>query len=277
MVTLVLGLFEFLEHLADGFGALFLQVSRHRGVLLRRLGLHLLDTQILQQLLLGFDQFADRLITEVDRLDDILLGQLVASCLHHHHTFRGAGDDQIKIPAFHLAVARIEDEVIAEEAHPHGRHRAVEGDTRQQCGNRGTGHCQYIRRDPFVQRETGGHHLKVIPEPTREQRPHRPVNQTGCEGGALRGPTFTALVAARDPSCGVQPLFVIADQRQKIDAFASAGAGGGHQDGGIATFNENRSARLGGKSSGGQSNLASVKGDRLGLSLHDGLCPLVNG
>ena len=74
LVALILGLVEFLEHLADRLGALLLQVSRHCGVLLGGLRLHLFDAQILQQLLLGFDQFADRFVTEVDRFDHILFG-----------------------------------------------------------------------------------------------------------------------------------------------------------------------------------------------------------
>ena len=88
-----------------------------------------------------------------------MLGQLVGAGLDHHHAVRGAGDHQVQITPFDLPVTRVEDEVIPQQTHPHGCHRAVEGDARKQRGYRCARHRQNIGGDPLIEGQAGGHHL----------------------------------------------------------------------------------------------------------------------
>ena len=60
-----------------------------------------------------------------------------------------------------------------------------------------------------------------------------------------------------------------------VDAWAAAGAGGGDQNRGIATLNHHRVPSLGGEPTGSQPDLPTIEGDRLSLSLHVRLCPVV--
>ena len=151
-----------------------------------------------------------------------MLGQLVGAGLNHHHAVRGAGDHQVQITPFDLPITRIKHEVIPEQTHPHGCHRAVEGDARQQRGNRCARHRKNISGDPLIKGQAGGHHLQVVAQPAGEQWPHRAVNQSGRERGPFGGAALTTHVAAGNAASCIKPLLVIADQRQEINAFSSA-------------------------------------------------------
>ena len=222
---------------------------------------------------LGLDQFAHGLVAEVDRLDHVLLGQLVGACLHHHHTGGGASHNQIKIAALNLPVAGVEHKVVAEQGHPHRRHRAGEGDLGQQGGDGGSRHREHVGGNALIERQHGGNHLDVVPQPGGEEGPQGAIDQPGGEDRALGGACFAAEEAAGNPTGGVEPLLVVAGEGEKIDAFAAAGAGGGDENGCIATFNQHRTPGLGGETTGGQSDLPTIEGDRLRLSLHWALCP----
>ena len=274
-IALGLGLAELLEHLTDRFGAFLLQEGGQGWIFHLGFGNHLLDTQIAQQLELGLDQFAHGFVAEVDRLDHVLLGQLVGACLHHHHTGGRAGHHQVKIAALNLPVAGVEHEVVAQQGHPHRRHRAGEGDLGQEGGDRGPRHGEHVGWNALIERQHGGNHLDVIPQPGWEKGPQGAIDQPRGEDGALRGARFAAEEAAGNPSGGIQPLFVVAGEGEEIDAFAAAGAGGGHENRGIAAFNQHRTPGLGGETTGGQSDLPTIEGDRLRLSLHWALCPFV--
>ena len=158
-VPLVLALIKLAEDSADRFGALLLEIGRNCAVFFRLLRLHLGDAQILEQLFLSLDQFADRFVAEIDRLDHVLLGQLVGAGLDHHHAVGSTGDHQVQITPFDLPVTRVEDEVIPQQTHPHGCHRAVEGDARKQRGYRCARHRQNIGGDPLIEGQAGGYHL----------------------------------------------------------------------------------------------------------------------
>ena len=113
VVALALGLLELLEYLADGLGAVLFQVGGQSGILLRGGWKDLLDSRILEDRLLRFDQFADGFIAEIDRFDHVLFRKLVGAGFHHHDAVRCAGNDQIEITALDLAVTGIEYKVVA--------------------------------------------------------------------------------------------------------------------------------------------------------------------
>ena len=92
-VALLFALIKLLEHLADRFGAVFIEIGRNCFVFSGCFRLDLLDAQILQQLLLGLDQFTDRFVTEVDCFDDVPFRQLVGTGFHHHHTVGCSSDN----------------------------------------------------------------------------------------------------------------------------------------------------------------------------------------
>ncbi len=127
-IALGFGERELGEHCTDVFGALLGQVVGNGGVFLGLFGHHLLDAQLSDRFFLVADQLEDRFVAEVDRLDHVLFRQLLGAGFHHHHTFGGAGHHQIKLGALDLAVAGVEDEVVAQQADAHGGHRSVEGD-----------------------------------------------------------------------------------------------------------------------------------------------------
>ena len=221
-VALGLGLGELHEHFADAAGTFLLQEVGQGGVDDLGLGEHLLDAELLEQILLGLDQFTDGFIAEVDRFDHILLGELVGTCFHHDHPLGGAGHHQIQLAALDLAEAGVEHEVVTQQADPHRGHRALEGDAGQQGGQGGAGHGQHIGRHPLVEGEAGGHDLDVVPHPAGEQGPHRPIDQAAGEDRPFGGARFAPEEAARDATGGVEPLFVVAHQGEEIDAFAAS-------------------------------------------------------
>ena len=95
VIALFFALLKFAEHSADRLCALLFKVSRNCGVFFGRFRFDLLDAQVLQQRFLGFDQLLDRLIAEINRLNDVSFGELVGACLNHHHTISRASDDEV--------------------------------------------------------------------------------------------------------------------------------------------------------------------------------------
>ena len=238
LITLLLGLLKLLEHLTDGFGAVLFEVSGHGRVFFRSLRFHLLNAEILQQALLGLDQFADGFVAEVDRLDHILFRQLIRSGFHHHHAVGCSGNDEVEIAPFNFPVAGVQNEVIPQQADADCSHRTVERDPGEQCCDRCARHGQHIGRNAFVKGQASGHHLEVIPQPGWEQRPHRPVDQSGDQGGSFRWPTFPSHVAAWDASRCVETLLVVADEGKEVDSLSACGACGGDEYGGVAAFDQ---------------------------------------
>ena len=95
VIAFFFALLKFAEHSADRFCALLFKVSRNCGVFFGRFRLDLLNAEVFQQRFLGFDQLLDRLIAEINRLNDVSFGELVGACLNHHHTIRCASDDEV--------------------------------------------------------------------------------------------------------------------------------------------------------------------------------------
>ena len=159
---------ELLEHLTDATGTFLFKEVGQGGVDDLGFGDHLLDAELLEQVLLRLDQFAHRFVAEVDRFDHVLLGQLVGTGFHHHHALGRASYHQIKLAALDFAEAGVEHEVVAEQAHPHGGHGAIEGDTGQQGCHRGAGDGEHIGWHALIEREAGGHDLDVVAHPAGE-------------------------------------------------------------------------------------------------------------
>ena len=95
VITLLFTLLKLAEHSTDCFGALLFEISRNSVVFFGRFRLDLLNAKVLQQCFLGFDEFLDGFIAEINRLNDVSFGELVGACLNHHHTIRCASDDEV--------------------------------------------------------------------------------------------------------------------------------------------------------------------------------------
>ena len=113
----------------------------------------------------------------------------------------------------------------------------MERDSGQQGGQGGAGHGQHIRWHPLIERHAGGHHLQVIAEPAGEQGAQRPIDQASNQRGALGRAGFTTHEAAGDATGGIEPLFVVAGEGEKINALPRIRSGGGDQHSRVSTLN----------------------------------------
>ena len=81
-----------------------------------------------------------------------------------------------------------------------------------QGGEGSTGYGQHIGWYPFIQRQTGGNDLEVVPQPIWEQGPDWTIDQSAGEDCPLWWARLPAKETARDATSGIEPLFVVAGE-----------------------------------------------------------------
>ena len=86
---------------------------------LGRLDLELLLAGLLAQLLDRGDELLDLGVGDVERVEDLGLGDALGAALDHQDRLVGAGDDQVHLELLERLLLGVDDEVAVELADPH--------------------------------------------------------------------------------------------------------------------------------------------------------------
>ena len=188
-----------------------------------------------------FDDLADLGVSELDRAEEIFLGDLVAAALDHHDGVGGAGDDDVHAAGSVLRQRGIADEcAVLVAAHAHGGDRLVERNVAErERGARGAD-AEHVGVELRIDRKHRRDDLNVVAETLGEERANRPVDLARADHRVFGRPSFALDVAAGNLSGRVHLLFEVAGKWEKVDAFTRflGGGGGAEHDVLVAITNQ---------------------------------------
>ena len=145
----------------------------------------------------------------------------------HHDAVGGADDHDVQQALAHLIVGGIDDELAVDLAHAH----RADGAEERNIGKRQRGRCAVDAENVGIITRIGRQHegddLRLALESLGEHRTHRAIDLAAGEHFALAHAAFALDEAAGKASAGVGVFAVINGEREKIDAFARIGIGGG--------------------------------------------------
>ena len=171
---------------------------------------------------------------DVERVEDLRLGNLVGTRLDHQDGLFGAGHDEVEVRALlgvreQVLLFGIDDEVAVDLADAHGSDRRREGDVGEHDGRRGAIHGQDVVRMDVVDGQRDRDQLRVVAPVLRKQRPQRAVDHARGQGRLLPRPALALEERPRDFPRGVHSLLHVDRERQEIDiAHGSGDRGGEH-------------------------------------------------
>ncbi len=174
-------------------------------------------------------------MTELDGLEELLLGDLLGAALDHHHGIGRAGHDHVERARFELGLRRVDDRLSIDEADAHAGDIVIERDIghgeRRTCADE----RHDVRIDLGIDREDRDDDMDVVTETFGEERPDRTIDDARGERRLL-GRTALALdETARDLSGGVHALFIVDGEGEELDALAGVGTcGNGGEHAGVA-------------------------------------------
>ncbi len=213
-------------------------------------------------------------VGDVERVEDLGLGDLVRAGLHHQDRLLGAGHDQVELRGVlrileEVRLGGIHDEVSIHLADPHGAHGGGERDVGEHQRRRRTVHREDVIGMNVVDRQRDRHQLGVIAPFLREQRPDRPVDHPRGQRPLLTGATLALEERAGDFPGRVHPLLDVHRQREEIDV-AEAPCDGGCEDHRVPLANDHRARGLLGHPAGLKRDLAAgdLHGDPRHVTTH---------
>ena len=219
------------------------------------------------------DHVADALdlgVSELEREQHRLLGDLVGAGLDHRQRVARADDDQVEIRVLvGLLERRVDDELAVDPGDANGAHRAEERQRRdRERGGRAVDAEDVVPVD-HVRGEDGADHLHLVPEALRPERPDRAVDHARGEGRPLGRLPFALEEAARDLPGGVHLLLDVDGQREEVRVGAGLlPADGRREDHRVAGADDDCAVGLLGELAGLERDLATTDLDR-----HRGLTP----
>ena len=211
---------------------------------LRDLDLGLLLAGLLGQLTLGGAELANVLVRDVERVEDLGLGDLVRPGLDHQDRVLGAGDDQIEVGAVKQRLfVGVDDEVAVDLADPNRTDRAGERDVGDHQSRGGAVQRQHVVRVDVVNRHRQRDQLGLVSPALGEQRADRSVDQARGQRPLLAGAPLALKERAGDLPRGVHPLLDVDGERQKI-SVAEVSGGRGREDHRVALADHDGPAGL---------------------------------
>jgi len=168
--------------------------------------------------LLQPDQLLDRLVGEIDRLDDLLLGELVHLPLHHRYGVLRPRDGDLDSALLLGDGVWIYDQPAVNPPDLHPGDRPLERSIGDHQRRGGPEHSDDARGTIRLGRQNGGYNLYFVVVPFGKQRPDRPVDHARAQDGDVTRPPFAFEESPRDLSACVEPLFVV-DAEGKIVEF----------------------------------------------------------
>ena len=163
----------------------------------------------------------DLLVRELERLEQLVLGDLGGAGLDHRQPVERADDDQVEGRLLlGLLQRRVDDELAVDQPHPHRADRPGEGQRRDHQRRRGPVDAEDVVRGDEVGREDGADHLHLVPEALRPERPDRAVDHARGQDRPLGRAPLALEEAAGDLPGGVHPLLDVDGQREEVRALA---------------------------------------------------------
>jgi hypothetical protein len=210
----------------------------------------------------------DLSVRDVERVEDLGLGNLVGAGLDHQDRILGARDHEVEVRALGLLRAcaggaagdqilfGVDDEVAVDLADAHRADGRREGNVGDHHGGRGAVHREDVVRVLVVHRKRDRDELCVIAPVLREQRAQRPVDHARGQRRLLAGASLALEERAGDLAGRVHPLLDVDGEREKINvAEISRDCGRKHHR--VALTDDHGSRRLLGHAAGLQRNLAT--------------------
>ena len=215
-----------------------------RLVHLRRLDLDLVLAGLLAQVVLRLAEALDLLVGDVERVEDLRLGDLAGARLDHQDGLLGAGDHQVERRLEQPLLVGVDEEVaLGVLADPHG----ADGHRERDVGDHQRGARAVHREDVVgvlvVDRHGDRDELRLAVPALREERAQRPVDHARGERGLLARPALAPEEAAGDLARGVHPLLDVDRQRKEVHV-ARVPRGCGAQDHRLARLNYDGAAGL---------------------------------
>ena len=197
---------------------------------------------------------------DVERIQDLGLGDAVGAGLDHQNRLVGARHDQVEIELLEPLLLRIDDEVAVELSDPNGADVLRDGDLGD--GERGGGavHRQDVVGVDVVHGHRLGDQLGLAMPSLREERANRAVDHSRGQRGLLARPCLAAEERARDLARGVMLFLNVNGEGQEVDVAVVA-RGRRAEDHGVAGAHHNGATRLTGELSG-------LEGDLLAAYFH---------
>ncbi len=181
---------------------------------------------LLGELALGGTELADRVVGDVERVEDLGLGDLVRPGLDHQDGLVGAGDDQVEIGvADEVLLARIDDEVAVHLADAHGADRRRERDLGQHQRRGGAVHREDVVGVLVIDADGDRDELGLVVPALGEERADGPVDHAGRQRALLAGTTLALEERAGDLARGVHALLDVHRQREEVDVTEVAHRG----------------------------------------------------
>jgi hypothetical protein len=173
------------------------------------------------QVLLGVAELLDLGVRNLERLEELLFGDLARARLDHRQALVGADDDEVKRRVlFEFGQGRVDDPFVVDEADPHGADGSHEGQRRDHQRRRGTVDAEDVVGGDQVRRKRRADDLHLVREALRPERPDRAVDHPRGENRLLRGAPLALEEAAGDLPGGIHPLLDVHGEREEIRALA---------------------------------------------------------
>ena len=223
--------------------------------MLRRLDLDLLLAGLLLQLLHRRAELLDLAVGDVERVEDLGLGDAVGARLDHQDRLVGAGDDQVQLQLLEGLLRRVDDEVAVELADPDRADVGGDGDRRDRQRRGGAVHREDVVGVDVVDRQRRGDELGLVVPALGEQRADRAVDHARGQRRLLARSALATEERAGDLARGVHPLLDVDGQGKEVHV-AQVAHGRGAEDHRVAGLDDHRATRLLGEFARLEGNLA---------------------
>ena len=171
--------------------------------------------------------FLISVVGDVERVEDLGLGDLVGAGLDHQDGLVGAGDHEVEVGLERGPPRRVDDEVAVDLADAHRADRRRERDVGDHQRGGGAVHREDVVRVDVVDRQRDRDELRLAAPALGEERADRAVDHAGGEGALLAGAALALEEAAGDLARGVHPLLDVDREREEVDVAQVAGGRGG--------------------------------------------------
>ena len=241
-----------------------LDLLEQRLVDLRLDDLHLRLAGLLGQLALERAQLLDVVVRDVERVEDLRLGDLARARLDHQDRVLGTGHDEVELGVLEqVLLVGVDDEVAVDLADPHRAHGRRERDVGDHQRGARAVHRQDVVRVDVVDRERDRDELRLVAPALGEERAQRTVDHASRQRALLPRATLALEERAGDLPGGVHPLLDIHRQREEVDV-AEVPCRRGAEDHCVPCPDDDRAGGLLGHAAGLERDLrtSNLDGDR---------------
>jgi hypothetical protein len=194
---------------------------------LRRLHLALGLAHFRAKVVDGGANLLDFRMPELDRIEHGVFFHFFGARLDHHDTVGSTDNHDVDQTLAHLVIRGIHHELPVDQADANRAQRTKERNVGNRQGARRAVDAQHVRIVIGIGRKHEGNNLRLALESLGKHGTHRPINLPASEHFTLAHATLTLDEASGKSSAGIGVLAIIHSKREKIDAFAWVGIGGG--------------------------------------------------